>query len=131
PYLKSDWNLYLFRSHTMISHLGVYRRSLLDRVGGFRVGYEGSQDYDLALRCIEHCDDRQIIHIPQVLYHWRTHDASTAQDIDNKPYVVDAALRSLSDHLERCNISASVERMSGASYGGRYAAPDNNPQAAL
>jgi glycosyltransferase involved in cell wall biosynthesis len=131
PYMKSDWNLYLFRSHNMISHLGVYRRSLLSRVGGFRVGYEGSQDYDLALRCIELCNDRQIIHIPQVLYHWRTHDASTAQDIDNKPYVVDAALRALSDHLDRCNISASVEKTPSASYRVRYAAPDMRSEVAV
>jgi GT2 family glycosyltransferase len=71
PYFKTDWNPELFLCHNMISHLGVYRRTLIDAVGGFRVGFEGSQDYDLALRCVAATQSEKIRHIPAILYHWR------------------------------------------------------------
>ena len=71
PYFKTDWNPELFLGHNMICHLGVYRRSILDKIGGFRVGYEGSQDYDLALRVVNATSQEKIRHIPAVLYHWR------------------------------------------------------------
>ncbi|MCE3543581.1 glycosyltransferase, partial [Escherichia coli] len=64
PYFKSDWNPDLFLSHNMISHLGVYKSDLVKSLGGFREGREGSQDYDLALRCIEVLKADQILHIP-------------------------------------------------------------------
>ncbi|NMM01949.1 glycosyltransferase [Paraburkholderia sp. RP-4-7] len=97
PYFKSDWNPDLFLSHNMISHLGVYRTSLVRKVGGFRSGYEGSQDYDLALRCIKLSETSQIRHVPHVLYHWRIHDESTAGDPHAKSYAYDAAVRALRD----------------------------------
>ena len=71
PYFKTDWNIDLLLGHNMISHLGVYRRKLVERVGGFREGFEGSQDYDLALRCADASIPERILHIPCVLYHWR------------------------------------------------------------
>ena len=55
--------------YNYISHLGVYKKSIVDEIGGFRVGFEGSQDYDLALRVISHSKKNKIIHIPIVLYH--------------------------------------------------------------
>ena len=64
PYFKCDFNYELLLAQNMISHLGVYRRSLLSTVGGFREGFEGSQDYDLALRAIECLRPDQIVHIP-------------------------------------------------------------------
>lgn len=97
PYFKSDWNPDLFFSHNMISHLGVYRTSLLREIGGFRAGYEGSQDYDLALRCVKKSRADQIRHIPRVLYHWRVHDGSTASNPDAKGYAYQAALNALAD----------------------------------
>ncbi|MBK7416212.1 MAG: hypothetical protein IPJ38_15000 [Dechloromonas sp.] len=71
--------------YNMISHLGVYKRSLVESVGGFRDEFVGSQDYDLALRCIEQTAVENIAHIPNVLYHWRIHDSGTAKSGDADP----------------------------------------------
>ncbi len=71
PYFKPMWSPELLAGHNMISHLGVYRRELLDRIGGLRVGFEGSQDWDLALRATAATTADRICHIPAVLYHWR------------------------------------------------------------
>ena len=108
PYFKSDWNPDLFYSHNCISHLGVYRRSLVNEIGGFRLGYEGSQDYDLALRVIEQTTSERIKHIPHVLYHWRAIKGSTARTSSEKPYAIHAAQKAIREHLERQNIHARV-----------------------
>ncbi len=71
PYFKPGWNPELMLGHNLISHLGVYRRSLVERAGGFRTGFEGSQDHDLALRVVAQTRAERIIHIPRILYHWR------------------------------------------------------------
>jgi O-antigen biosynthesis protein len=71
PYFKPDWNPDLMLGQNLISHLGVYRRSLVQQIGGFRAGFEGSQDYDLALRIVARSRGDRIVHIPKVLYHWR------------------------------------------------------------
>lgn len=105
-YFKTDFNLELFRSHNMFSHFGVYRADLLRQVGGFRSEYNGSQDYDLALRCIEKVRPDQIIHIPKVLYHWRVLEGSTALSLDEKPYAVIAGQKALDAHFKRMNIDA-------------------------
>lgn len=104
PHFKSQWNRDLLYSMNYISHLGVYKKSLVDDIGGFKVGVEGSQDYDLLLRCIERCDDSQIIHIPYVLYHWRALRGSTALAESEKAYSSDAGLVALQDHLTACII---------------------------
>ncbi|KTD14155.1 glycosyl transferase, family 2 [Legionella gratiana] len=102
PYFKSDWNPDLFYSHNFISHLGVYKRSVVNNVGGFRKGYEGSQDYDLALRVIEVITPDQIRHIPHVLYHWRILSESVS---NSKAYTCeDTARNAIQAHLERQNI---------------------------
>ena len=108
-YFKSDWNPDLFYSHNMFSHLGVYSAELIHRVGGFRIGLEGSQDYDLALRCIELIDAKQIHHVPKVLYHWRVHAQSTAQSSDAKPYAMIAGARAINEHFKRQNLNATAE----------------------
>ena len=71
PYFKTDWNEDLMLGHNLFGHLGVYRRTLLERIGGFREGYQGSQDYDLTLRSARATTPDHIHHIPSVLYHWR------------------------------------------------------------
>ena len=81
PYFKPDWNPDLMLGQNLINHLGVYRRSLIERLGGFRIGMEGSQDYDLALRTIGETTPDRIVHIPHVLYHWRQH--SKARSFSN------------------------------------------------
>lgn len=99
PYFKPDWNLEIFLSQNMVSHLGVYRRALIERVNGFRLGYEGSQDHDLALRCLLHVEASQIIHIPRILYHWRVLPGSTSLAVGEKPYAQKAGERALNDYL--------------------------------
>ena len=109
PYFKPAFDPDLFRGQNLISHLGVYRRTLVLEVGGFRLGYEGSQDHDLALRCVDRLTVQQVVHIPRVLYHWRVHEQSTASGIEAKPYALDAGLKAVQDHLERSGLSAEVQ----------------------
>lgn len=130
PYFKCDWNVDLLYSHNMITHLGVYRTDLLRDIGGFRAGLEGAQDYDLALRCIERIEARQIHHIPRVLYHWRMHADSTAQSADAKPYAMLAGERALNRHFKRLKISAEAEFI-GHGYRVRYALPASPPLVSL
>lgn len=99
PHFKPKWNRDLLYSMNYISHLGVYKRSLIESIGGFRTGFEGSQDYDLLLRCIAKIDDNQIIHVPYVLYHWRALEGSTALAESEKSYSESAGLKALSEHL--------------------------------
>ena len=109
PYFKPDWNPDLFFSQNMFNHLGVYRKSIIDMIGGFREGYEGSQDYDLVLRCLPHTSDEDIIHIPHILYHWRAIEGSTAQHVDHKDYTVDASRKALQDYLDAHHPGAKAE----------------------
>lgn len=76
PYFKPGWNPDLMLSQNLISHLGVYRRSLVERIGGMRAGFDGSQDYDFALRAAFATDSSRIRHVPEILYHWRQHQQS-------------------------------------------------------
>ena len=109
PFLKPDWNPELFLAQNYINHFGAYRTDLLREIRGFREGFEGSQDYDLALRCIERLHRDQIRHIPRVLYHWRMVPGSLAEVRDAKPYAKDAARRALEEHMQRRGIPARVE----------------------
>jgi len=108
PYFKADWNRDLFLSQNMFSHLGVFRKEIIDRIGGFREGLEGSQDYDLVLRCLDHVSENQIVHIPEILYHWRIIPGSTASGGDQKPYAFLAGIRAVEEYLQRNNIPAQV-----------------------
>lgn len=134
PYFKSAWNQDLFYSQNMFSHLGVYKTSLVRAVGGFREGFEGSQDYDLALRCIEQLPsgqvNQQIQHIPRVLYHWRIHADSTAHNIDAKPYAMVAGERAINEHLARMGVAARAESV-GYGYRVRYQLPTQSPLVSL
>jgi GT2 family glycosyltransferase len=107
PYFKPDWSPDSQLSRNYVSHLGVYRRSLVEQVGGFRAGFDGSQDYDLVLRVSEVA--RRIEHIPRVLYHWRIHGESTASSREQKGYAYDAAARALTEALERRDEPGRVE----------------------
>ena len=118
PYFKSDWNYDLFLSHNCISHLGVYQTSLLREIGGFRAGYEGSQDWDLALRCIETLSASEIGHIPKILYHWRAIPGSTALAPGEKNYAHLAGMKAIQSHLDRVGRYAKVEEIPG--FSGNY-----------
>lgn len=117
PYNKGSFDRFLMYGHNMFSHLGIYRRSIFNKVGGFRKGYEGSQDYDLTLRCMEVCGEERIGHIPHVLYHWRQIAGSTSMGAGEKSYAFEAAKRALNDHYTRCNypLEAIDSRVPGIS----------------
>jgi GT2 family glycosyltransferase len=116
PHFKSDWNPDLFLGQNMISHLGVYRTSLVREVGGLRPEFDGSQDYDLALRIIEQTQPQRIRHIPHVLYHWRAAAGSAARSAGAKPYAVEAGRRAVRDHLQRRGVRAEVEFVNGSPF---------------
>lgn len=130
PYFKCDFNRSLFYSQNMISHLGVFDRAVVESVGGFREGFEGAQDHDLALRFIECIDDSDIIHIPRVLYHWRVHSKSTAGGGDAKPYAVVAGEKAIQEHLDRSRVKAVVTSDSFG-YRVKYTLPESLPLVSL
>ncbi|MDB5972494.1 MAG: hypothetical protein JWQ90_4944 [Hydrocarboniphaga sp.] len=99
PHLKPDWNPELLLSNNYIAHLAIYRRRLVEDVGRLRAGTDGSQDYDLILRCTARCRPEQVRHIPVVLYHWRAIHGSTARAASAKTYTQTAGYRALSHHL--------------------------------
>lgn len=109
PAFKPDWSRDLFYSLNLITHLSAYKTDVLRSIGGFRVGMEGSQDYDLALRVIETIDESQIKHIPRILYHWRAIPGSVALSGDEKPYAHERARVAIREHFERTGQQASVE----------------------
>jgi glycosyltransferase involved in cell wall biosynthesis len=131
PYFKCDWNVDLFYSHNMYNHLGVYHAALLRDLSGFRLGFEGSQDYDIVLRCSEHIKPSQIHHIPRILYHWRAHAQSTSQAVNAKPYAFSAGKRALDEHLKRQGVNATAELLDIGMYRIRYALPDVLPLVSL
>jgi glycosyltransferase involved in cell wall biosynthesis len=116
PAFKPDWAPDSFFCRMYTCHLGVYRRSMLMQIGGFRVGYEGSQDYDLVLRLTE--QTHHIAHIPKILYHWRIHANSVASGAAAKPYAYDASYRALNDALERRGEPGQVQEV--ANHPGHY-----------
>jgi len=108
PFFKPDWNPELFLGQNYINHLGCYRADLLREIGGFREGFEGSQDYDVALRCVERLRSEQIRRIPRILYHWRMVTGSLAAVVDAKPYAREAARRAIADHAKRRGMPGTV-----------------------
>ncbi|MBD1938823.1 glycosyltransferase family 2 protein [Microcoleus sp. FACHB-68] len=100
PFFKPDWCPDSFLSRMYTCHLGTYRRSILNEIGGFRAGYEGSQDYDLVLRFTEKTE--QIFHISKILYHWRVHPESTATGTASvKSYAYEAAEKAIAEAIHR------------------------------
>ncbi len=110
PKFKPDWSRDLFYSLNLVTHLSVYKTSILRKIGGFRIGLEGSQDYDLALRAVEQIPENCIRHIPKILYHWRAIKGSVALSNDEKPYAHERAREALRAHFERAGKSVTVSR---------------------
>ncbi|HEV2863872.1 MAG TPA: glycosyltransferase [Pyrinomonadaceae bacterium] len=106
PQFKPDWSPELLLSYMYFSHLFVLRRSLFQEVGGMRLGFEGSQDYDLALRATELA--RRVGHVPKVLYHWRVVPGSTASSGGAKPNSFGAGLRAVQEALVRRGLNAKA-----------------------
>jgi GT2 family glycosyltransferase len=110
-HFKPDWCPDNFLGRNYICHFTVMKASLMREAGGFRLGYEGSQDYDLFLRATEKAE--KIYHIPKILYHWRIHSESTALKMGTKPYATNAAILALEDTLERRNVKGKVKVVEG------------------
>lgn len=129
PYFKCELNYELLLAHNMITHLGVYKREILQKIGGFRLGFEGAQDYDLVLRVLEQVSDKQVIHIPKVLYHWRAIPGSTALGPGEKDYAAEAARKAIGEHLQRTGRGGTVGPSPDAPgmHRVRYALPTSLP----
>jgi GT2 family glycosyltransferase len=110
PHFKSDWNLDLLLSYNYINHFLVIKKEIIDKIGGFRKGLEGAQDYDLVLRASLYVKDHEVSHIPKILYHWRAWEGSTAMSPETKPITQLASKRALEDYLKAKKIvGAKVE----------------------
>lgn len=131
PYFKSDWNPDLLLGQNCVSHLGVYRTALVQQVGGFRVGFEGCQDWDLALRVAEIILPSHIHHIPHVLYHWRVVRGSTSAGHEAKSYVAEVAHRLVAEHLARSGVVAGVLPAWGAYLRVRRILPPSPPKVTI
>ncbi len=131
PAFKPDWSRDLFYSLNLFNHLSAYRTNIVKQIGGFRTGFEGSQDYDLALRFIEQIDDAQIKHIPRVLYHWRALPGSVALGGGEKPYAHERARMVLREHFERTGAAATIEATVHDLHRVRYALPTPSPSVSL
>ena len=119
PFFKPDWSPDLLLSMNYVSHFSVTRKSLVDQIGGFRLGFEGSQDYDLILRVTESTD--RIAHIPKPLYSWRKATTSAAASMKAKPYAGEAAKKGLREALTRRGLSGTVTDSLGGRYRVRHA----------
>jgi len=115
PHFKPDFASDMFLSQNYISHLGVIKKSLIDKVGGFTVGLEGAQDYDLYLKVFEHTD--KIYHIQKVLYHWRKVSGSTAAEFSDKSYAQEAGRKAIENAMKRRKIDAIAKN---GKYPGTY-----------
>ena len=116
PHFKPDFSRELFRSQNYINHFTVHRSENIRKVGGWRPGFEGSQDYDLNLRIIETVPQENIRHIQKILYHWRAAEGSTATSGSTKSYSHGAGLKALQEHLERTGVNATAVRAPGTSF---------------
>ncbi|MFD1949210.1 glycosyltransferase [Sphingomonas arantia] len=132
PYFKPEYSPELLLAQNYINHLSVYRTSAVRDAGGWRVGFEGSQDHDLVLRMVEGARPDQIVHIPKILYHWRAIAGSTALGGDQKNYTLDAGVAAVEDHLRRTSRDATVEVLPKVHhYRVRHALPEPKPLVSL
>ena len=132
PYFKPDWNRDLFLSQNYLNHLTVHRAANIRAVGGWRKEYYGSQDYDLNLRVLAIIDERKIVHIPKILYHWRLTPESVAQNEKSKSYAVANAIKALSSFLESAPAKGKVEQIPDTNwYRIRYDLPELPPLVSL
>lgn len=109
PNFKPDFNLDLLTTVNYICHFLVVKKSLIDSVGPFDSDFDGAQDYDFVLRCVDAIDESKIYHIPKVLYHWRFHQGSTAGNPQSKMYAFEAGKRAVQSHFNRIGVKAQVD----------------------
>ena len=108
PHFKPDYNPDLLCTVNYICHLFVVKREIIDKVGAFRREFDGAQDYDFIFRCVEAVDSSEIYHITKILYHWRCHEDSTAENPESKTYAFEAGKRAIEEHYRRTGINAEV-----------------------
>ncbi len=108
PHMKPDFNIDLLCTVNYICHLCVVKRELLETVGGLRPEYDGAQDYDFVLRCIENA--KNIHHIPKILYHWRCHEDSTAENPESKLYAFEAGAKAIKAHYDRIGVPVEIQQ---------------------
>ncbi|TPW15766.1 MAG: family 2 glycosyl transferase [Acidimicrobiaceae bacterium] len=109
-FLKPDWSPERFRSSMYTCHLSVLRRAVVEAVGGFRVGFDGSQDHDLILRVTEHAGaaDRRVVHVPVLAYHWRNISSSVSRAEGSLPKAVENGRRAVQEQCDRLGLDAEV-----------------------
>ncbi len=108
PHFKPDFAIDTLRSNNYITHFSIFKKSLMEKIGGFNSKYDGAQDYDVIIKAVENA--KKIVHISKVLYHWRVHQNSTAMISESKPYAYEAGVLVIEDHLKRLNIDAKVSQ---------------------
>ncbi len=119
PFFKPDWSPDTFLSYNYLCHFAVVRRSIIEKIGGFRGGYDGAQDYDLFLRVVQNTN--RIIRIPKILYHWRATSGSAAAELLAKPYALDGAKKAIGEYLKEMKLDAEVsDGLFPTSYRVRY-----------
>ena len=132
PHFKPDWNPDLLLSQNYICHPVVYKKSVLTKIGGFRVGVEGSQDHDLLLRATAGLKHDEVVHLPFILYHWRVIENSTASNASAKSYTTDAGIEAIKYFLEQSGQNASVDKGKYPNtYKVNWALPDEHPLVSL
>lgn len=107
PNCKPDFLPDTLYSNNYICHFLMMRRTVLERIGGWRKEYDGAQDFDLVLRLSR--ETKRFVHVPKILYHWRSHSASTAKSQDTKSYAATAGARAVSDHFAALGIPVRTE----------------------
>jgi GT2 family glycosyltransferase len=132
PYFKPDFARDLLYSQNYVAHLAVYRRKLVETVGGLRPGFDGSDDYDLLLRCVaEIADEREILHLPEVLYHSRKAADASATNPVRQDEATESARRALSLHLESVSPGVQVSVTSPGLYRAHWPVPSPPPLVSL
>lgn len=131
PHFKPDWNPDLLNSQNYFCHLVAYRTATVRAVGGFCIGVEGSQDWDLAFRITERVKPEQIHHVHRVLYHWRAISGSTASQPTAKDYTTTAARKALEEHFKRLNQNVTLDLVRGGHWHVIYPRPEPSPLVTL
>lgn len=131
PFFKPDWSPDLLLGVNYITHFVVARKSLVDKIGGLRSGFDGAQDYDFLLRATE--STNEIRHIPKILYHWRLAEGSTAKDASEKDYADTAGQRALRDAVKRRKLKAEVVEIPErpTNYRLRFELPKKQPKVSI
>ena len=127
PYFKPEWNPELLEGQNYLCHLTVTKRNLVEQVGKFQPGLEGSQDWDLFLKVTELLATDQVVHIPYLLYHWRAIEGSTALALEEKGYVRESSHKTLEGHCERTRPGVEIMPIAHGHWRLKYNIPQPAP----